>query len=309
MVAVAGPSERIWTVGAALAWTVDYFAGKTVETPRRSAEWLLSEATGLTRVELYAYHDRPLSAAERERLRELVRKRATGTPLQYVMGEVCFRHLVLTVRPGVFIPRPETEVLVEVVLEELAARAAATSEPEGGPWVVDVCTGSGAVALSIGQEYPTARVWATEIVAETADAARANADRCHLAERVTVVVGDLLDPLPGDIRGRVDVIVSNPPYVPSADVAALPPEVADFEPLVALDGGSDGLAFARRLMVEARHWLAFGGLLVMELDTGKCADAAREAATLGYEEVIVRPDLTGRDRIIIARHGKGGGAP
>ena len=165
------------------------------------------------------------------------------------------------------------------------------------------------MALSVGHEHPSARVWATEIVEDTADAARANADRCELAERVTIVTGDLLEPLPPEIRGRVDVLVSNPPYVPTADVAALPPEVADFEPPIALDGGSDGLAFARRIMVEAREWLAPGGLLVMELDTGRCADAAREATALGYEEVIVRPDLTGRDRIIIARHEKGGGAP
>jgi len=200
-------------------------------------------------------------------------------------------------------------VLVDAVLEELAARAAAGPEADGGPVVVDICTGSGAVALSVAHEHPTARVWATEIVPDTADAARANVERCALAEHVTVLTGDLLGPLPDEIRGRVDVVVCNPPYVPSADIAELPPEVADFEPLVALDGGGDGLTFARRTMVEARDWLAPGGLLVLELDTGRCADAAREALSLGYEEVIVRRDLAGRDRIIIARHGKGGGAP
>jgi release factor glutamine methyltransferase len=305
----SGPSGDVWTVGAALAWTVEYFEGKSVEAPRRSAEWLLSEATGLTRVELYAHHDRPLSPEERERLRELVKARASGTPLQYVTGEVCFRHLVLKVRPGVFIPRPETEVLVDVVLEELADRVTADAADPGPPVVADICTGSGAVALSVAHEHPSACVWATELVEDTAQAARENAARCGLDERVTVLTGDLLAPLPADVRGSVDVVVSNPPYIPTADVAALPPEVADFEPPIALDGGDDGLTFARRIMVDAREWLAPGGLLLMELDTGRCAEAAREATALGYEEVNVRPDLTGRDRIIIARRSKGGGGP
>ena len=131
-------------------------------------------------MELYAYHDRPLTPEERERLRGLVKARAAGTPLQYVTGEVCFRHLVLKVRPGVFIPRPETEVLVDVALEHLR-RPGAPAEP----LVVDCCTGSGAVALSIAHEMPTVRVWATELVEDTAAAAAANAVNCGLSERVT----------------------------------------------------------------------------------------------------------------------------
>ena len=297
--------DRTWTVRGALDWTVGYFTDKDVEAPRRSAEWLLSETTGLSRVELYAFHDRPLTPEERERLRELVKARAAGTPLQYVTGEVCFRHLVLKVGPGVFIPRPETEILVDAALERLSEL-----DPAVDPVVVDCCTGSGAVALSIAHERPGALVWATELENDAADAARANAERCGLADRVTVLEGDLLEPLPGELRGRVVALVANPPYIPSAEIGTLPPEVGDFEPLAALDGGVDGLAFARSIMVGARDLLAPGGLLAMELDTGRCRAAAAELEHLGYGEVTVRADLSGRDRIVTARHvNKGGDGP
>jgi release factor glutamine methyltransferase len=205
----------------------------------------------------------------------------------------------------VFIPRPETEILVDVALARLA-------EPDApaAPVVVDCCTGSGAIALSIAHERPGARVWATELEPAAADVARANAARCGLADRVTVLDGDLLEPLPGDLRGRVVALVANPPYIPSADVARLPPEVGDFEPLTALDGGVDGLSFARSIMVGARDLLASGGLLAMELDTGRCRAAAAELEHLGYGEVTVREDLSGRDRIVTARHvNKGGDGP
>lgn len=298
-------TDRAWTVRDALDWTVRYFTDKGVDVPRRSAEWLLSEATGLTRIEIYTHHDRPLTGDERDRLRGLVKARAAGTPLQYVTGEVCFRHLVLAVKPGVFIPRPETEVLVDVALEAMDAHGAAgagESVAAEAPVVVDCCTGSGAVALSIAHERPAARVWATEIEPSTAAVARANAERCGVADRVTILTGDLLEPLPLELRGRVDVVVANPPYIPAPDIAALPPEVADFEPVVALNGGPDGLSFARGIMVTARDVLAPGGLLAMELDTARCRAAAVELEVLGYEGVTVRQDLTGRDRIVSARH-------
>ncbi len=289
-------TERIWTVSEALAWTVSYFTTQGVDAPRRSAEWVLSAATSLSRVQLYTLYERPLTAQERERLRELIRARASGMPLQYVTGEVCFRHVVLSVRPGVFIPRPETEVLVDVVLEHLDACV-----DRAEPMVADLCTGSGAVALSIAHERPLARVWATEIAEDAARAAAENAERLGLAQRVVILTGDLAEPLPIELRGTLDVLVSNPPYVPTADIPAIPAEVADFEPRIALDGGPEGLDVARRIMAQAADWLAAGGLLAMELDTGACALAAAELSTRGFAEVAVRPDLTGRDRIVTGR--------
>lgn len=282
--------ERTWTVADAMAWTVDYLTRKEIESPRRSAEWLLSAATGLSRIELYAHHDRPLTPEERAAFRAGIERRAAGEPLQYVTGEMPFRHLVLQVRPGVFIPRPETEVLVDTVLEYLDRCGV------DDPIVVDLCTGSGAVAVSTAYERAGARVYATEIVPGTAEVARLNAERAGVVERVTVGVGDLFVPLPPELRGRVDVVVSNPPYIPTADLADLPAEVASREPRIALDGGADGLDTVRRIVAGAGEWLRSGGLLAMETDTTRVKDAAELMASW-YEGVVVRRDLTGRDRI------------
>jgi release factor glutamine methyltransferase len=284
--------ERTWTVADALAWTAEYFTRKEIENPRRSAEWLLSAATGLSRIELYAHFDRPLTADERATFRAAIERRAAGEPLQYVTGEMPFRHLVLQVLSGVFIPRPETEVLVDAVLEHLDRAAGAA------PAVLDLCTGSGAIAVSVAYERPAARVHATEIVPQAAEVARGNAERVGVGERVTVLTGDLFDPLDPALRGTFDVVASNPPYIPTADLASLPAEVAGFEPRVALDGGADGLDVVRRIAEEACVWLKPGGVVVMETDTS-CAKAAARVLEGWYEGVEVRKDLTGRDRIAI----------
>ncbi|MFA5844903.1 MAG: peptide chain release factor N(5)-glutamine methyltransferase [Coriobacteriia bacterium] len=280
---------RVWTVRDALEWTSGYLDEHGDPAPRRSAEWLICAATGLSRVEVYTLWDRPLSEDERATLREGVRRRAEGEPLQHVTGEMPFRHLVVRVGPGVFIPRPETETLVEAVLE-----AAGPS-----PVVVDLCTGSGCVALALAQEAG-ASVWATDIDRDAALTARENAARLGLAGRVTVLEGDLFAPLPPDLLGGVDAVVANPPYVPTADIAALPGEVARFEPARALDGGEDGLDTARRIIAEASRWLRPGGVLAMELDETRVDDAAI-VMRAWYEGVQTRRDLTGRPRVVIGR--------
>jgi release factor glutamine methyltransferase len=284
--------EQVWTVKAALVWTTDFLASKGDEHPRRSAEWLLSAATGLSRVELYAYHDRPLTPEERASLRAGVKRRAAGEPLQYVTGEVAFRHLVLKVSPGVLIPRPETEVLAGEVLDALKGVTA--------PRVADVCTGSGCIALSIAQEHPGATVVATDLSETAVEVAQANANRLGLAERVTVLAGDLLGPVPEELRGHLDAVVSNPPYIPSADIPGLAEEVVGYEPHLALDGGEDGLAIYRRILSDSREWLRAGGLLAVELDERTVESAAKEAQEW-YEEVRVVTDLAGRDRVLLAR--------
>lgn len=288
-------AERVWTAQDALEWTCEFLERKGDEHPRRSAEWLLSSATGLTRVELYAYFDRPLSPDERERYRVLVAKRAEGMPLQYVTGEMPFRHLVIHVEPGVFIPRPETEVLVDVVLEHIRD----TAEPV----VLDLCTGSGCIAASIAHEHHGARLWAVDAAPAAVDTARRNALHSGVSDRVQVVHGDLFDPLPHELLGTVDFIASNPPYVPSADLPDLPAEVLGFEPHAALDGGPDGLDVFRRIASHALEWLAPGGGLAIELDAGRVEDAAAMLGA-GYEGVTVRKDLTGRDRLVYARKGR-----
>jgi release factor glutamine methyltransferase len=291
-------TDAVWTVKAALDWTVEYLGRKAVENPRRSAEWLLSAATGLSRVELYAHHDRALTASERATYRASIERRAAGEPLQYVTGEMPFRHLVLHVRPGVFIPRPETEVVVDEALAALPAPVVGGSAQ--GPVVVDLCTGSGAVAVSIAHERADARVYATEAASDAAECARENARRCGVDERLTVFEGDLFGPLPAGLRGTVDVVTANPPYIPTGDLAGLPAEVGDHEPREALDGGADGLDVVRRIVADAREWLAPGGTLVIECDTSTTKDAAR-LMSAWYEGSRVVCDLTGRDRVATGR--------
>ncbi len=283
--------ERVWTVKAALDWCVIYLAEKGDDNPRLSAEWLLSAATALSRVEIYAYHDRPLTPEERTLLRDAVRRRAAGEPLQYVTGEVAFRHLVVKIREGVLIPRPETEVLVEVALQEISERTA--------PLVADVCTGSGVIALSVAQEHEGARVWATDISPVAVEVAAENTERLAFGENVSVIEGDLLGGLPDDLRGRLDLVISNPPYIPTAALADLPAEVSGFEPRLALDGGEDGLAVFRRLAAQASEWLAPDGVLCVELDESRVR-AAGDEALQWYVEVRVKKDLAGRDRVLVA---------
>ncbi len=285
-------AERVWTVGAALDWTRGYLADRGDEHPRLSAEWLLSASTGLSRVSIYAQFDRPLSADERVELKRWVRRRASGEPLQYVTGEVAFRHIVLKVRPGVLIPRPETEVLVD---EALAA-----IEDIEHPRVLDVCTGSGCIALSIAREHASAIVWAGDVSADAVACAAENAARLGLTNRVDVAESDLFAQAPVSWMGTASAVVANPPYIPSDALETLPAEVARYEPRLALDGGADGLSVYRRILELARAWLAPGGMLAVELDESRVKMAAGEAQEW-YEEVRVVPDLAGRDRVVTAR--------
>jgi release factor glutamine methyltransferase len=283
-------SDRVWTIRDAMAWTVDYLGRKQVDEPRRSAEWLLSAATGLSRVELYAHFDRPLSPEERARFREGIERRAAGEPLQYVTGEMPFRHLVLRVRPGVFIPRPETEVLVDVALAGIPADAEA-------PLAIDLCTGSGAVAVSIAYERPGAELYASDLNPLAVETTWDNAARAGVGGRVNVFEGDLFAPLPPELKGRATVVAANPPYIPSADLPQLPAEVAGYEPHLALDGGADGLDTARRIAADAPQWLAGDGLLAMELDESRVSAMAAEMEAAGWRDVRVTRDLAGRERV------------
>jgi len=285
-------AERAWTSKDALDWTADYLARKGDAHPRRSAEWLLSAATGLSRVELYAFHDRPLSPEERAAFRASIERRAAGEPLQYVTGEMPFRHLVLRVEPGVFIPRPETEVLVDVVIETIKSLE--------DPLVMDLCTGSGAVATCVAYEVPSARVVSSDVSGPAVEAARRNALYAGVDDRVQVLQGSLFEPVSRELLGTVDTVVSNPPYIPTEAVRSLPEEILAYEPMAALDGGADGLDVARVIAAEAYQWLKPGGMLAMEVDETRAQAMAAEMAA-DYECIEVRKDLTGRDRIVVGK--------
>ncbi|MBS3957711.1 MAG: peptide chain release factor N(5)-glutamine methyltransferase [Clostridiales bacterium] len=283
---------RVWTIRDALEWMTRHFERVGVDVPRRSAEWLLSAATSLSRVELYAHFDRPLSETERTALRDSIKRRAAGEPLQYVTGEMPFRHIVVHVVPGVFIPRPETEVLVDECLKLLNGVES--------PVVLDICTGSGCIACAIASEHPQATVVATDVSEIAVVTAEKNAARIGVAERVSVVCGDLFAPVVAELRGTVHVVAANPPYIPTANLASLPLEVSGHEPAAALDGGADGLGIARRIATDALEWLTPTGACVMELDE-TCVRRAAEMVGEWYLEVEVVSDLVGRDRVLVAK--------
>ena len=212
-------------------------------------------------------------------------RRCTGVPLQHLTGEQGFRRLLLEVRPGVFVPRPETECVVEVALEMTG----------DDPVTVDLCTGTGAVALAVADERPAATVFATDLSAEAVSLARANAGRLDLA--VTVLHGDLFEPVPARLRGALDLVTANPPYLPVDDGSTLPADVRA-DPASALFGGVE---FYERLFAEAAVWLRPGGVIVVEIDAREGMAIAAAARAAGFVEVRVVEDLTGRDRVVAGR--------
>jgi release factor glutamine methyltransferase len=264
-----------------------YLSAHGVESPRETAEALLEYFLRVDRTGLYARAE-GLDARTAKLYGRALCQRCHGVPLQYLTGEQQFLDLVLGVAPGVFVPRPETEILVERALEALEGRTA--------PIVVDVGTGPGAVALAVKRSRPDARVLATDVSDEAVSVARANASRHDL--QVEVSAGDLLSPLAGELRGRMDLIVSNPPYVTREEYEELPAEVRA-EPYEALVGGTD---IHRRLAEEAPMWLRPGGWLVVEIGASQ-ADEVRGLLDRPFEEVEVFQDLAGRDRVVRGRVG------
>lgn len=252
--------------------------------------WLVHAATGSTPTILLAGESEVDEAAE-QRVIELARRRARGEPLQYVTGVAGFRHLELAVGPGVFIPRPETELVAERAMDRL---------PPGGT-LVDVGTGSGAIALAVAHERSDARVYATEAFGAALSWAEKNRDALGLS--VELIRCDLLAGLPAELRGEVDVVVSNPPYVPEGDDSVLAPDVVRHEPHEALFAGSGGLEIIGRVGDRARAWLRRGGWLVLEIGYDQADAVTKILGHIGYELVSVSRDLAGRDRIAEARRG------
>ena len=242
------------------------------------------------------------------RVHAMCERRAAGEPLQYVLGSWAFRDLDLMVDPRVLIPRPETEIVVEVALEEAVAlglrRAKARGAVPAAPTAVvaDLGTGSGAIALALEHELPEVEVWATDASEAALAVARANLAGCG-ATRVRVAHGSWFDALPGDLRGRLTLVVSNPPYVAEHEVSSLPAVVADYAPRAALGAGPTGLEALTHLVDEAPGWLAPRGTLVAELAPHQARDIASYARGAGFDDVTIRPDLTGRDRVLVARRG------
>lgn len=385
-------ANETWTIRRCLDWTRDYLKDRGDERPRLSAEWLLSGVTGLSRTEIYVNFDKPMSSEELAAMHTAVVRRAKGEPLQYIIGETSFRTIDVMCEPGVLIPRPETELLVEEVLAYLdrevigAAPAAARGRVEL-PWnaeveaalqaeiaaakekdeapvverelrdddfdtledgegtietadgaegdadvlgaapveegefsegapaqdgesgqircarVLEVGCGTGCISLSIASERSgLAQCVAIDIEPRAVDLSIRNRDALGISPAdVDVRLGNLVSPLNRETEwGTFDVLVSNPPYIPSAVMESLPHEVADFEPALALDGGADGLDIFRRLVNAAPHMLRPGGLLACELYEGHLDAAADLCRSAGMHDVRIVDDFTGRPRIVLA---------
>lgn len=385
-------ANETWTIRRCLDWTRDYLKDRGDERPRLSAEWLLSGVTGLSRTEIYVNFDKPMSSEELAAMHTAVVRRAKGEPLQYIIGETSFRTIDVMCEPGVLIPRPETELLVEEVLAYLdrevigAAPAAARGRVEL-PWnaeveaalqaeiaaakekdeapvverelrdddfdtledgegtietadgaegdadvlgaapveegefsegapaqdgesgqircarVLEVGCGTGCISLSIASERSgRAQCVAIDIEPRAVDLSIRNRDALGISPAdVDVRLGNLVSPLNRETEwGTFDVLVSNPPYIPSAVMGSLPHEVADFEPALALDGGADGLDIFRRLVNAAPHMLRPGGLLACELYEGHLDAAADLCRSAGMHDVRIVEDFTGRPRIVLA---------
>jgi release factor glutamine methyltransferase len=268
------------TVGEVLRRATEFLAGKGVESPRLDAEHLLGKALGLSRVELYMHHDRPLDDAERDAYRELIRRRGEREPLAYVLGEWGFRRLTLTTDRRALVPRPETEVVVERCLALLNG---------GTPRVLDVGTGTGAIALAIADEHPGAKVRALDVSADALALARENAERTGL--EIELVEGDLV----GGLGEReYDLVVSNPPYIAQDEIGTLQPEVREWEPRLATVAGGHTAQIAE----HALDALVPGGHLVLEVADTRAGAVAELLERLGYDDVAVTEDLAGRDRIV-----------
>lgn len=269
--------------------TTDFFARREIPSPRLNAELLVGHALGLKRMELYLQFERPLAEAELELIRPLVRRRGQHEPLQYVLGEAEFHGLKLKVDPRALIPRPETELLVEMII-------ARCPTPPGE--ILDLGTGSGAIALALAQAFPAARILATDVDAATLGLARENCATLGLAGRIEFTEGSWFSGLGGR---SFDLVVSNPPYLSEQEVAAAPAEVRDFEPRRALQAADDGLADLATIITDARKILRAEGLLALETGPTQHARLLPMLQSAGYRLPESQRDLTGRDRFVFAR--------
>lgn len=281
------------TVLEAIKRTAEFLEGKGVDSSRLQAELLLAHVLQLPRMRLYLGFDRVLTAAEVDALRELVRRRGLREPLQHLLGTVSFCGLELVANGRALIPRPETELLAQAGWEFLGQHSA----PE--PAAFDFGTGTGCLAVCLAKHCPHARIWAGDISREALTVARENAERHGVQARIQFVESDGLGGLSPNLR--FDLIISNPPYIPTDQIATLQPEVRDHDPRCALDGGPDGLDFYRRLAEQGAAFLNPGGKIMVEFGDGQAPAVSKLFTDQNWIVEAVRQDYSPRDRFLIAQ--------
>ena len=289
------------TVLEGIQKSAEFLGKKSVESPRLQAELLLAHVLKLPRMKLYLNFERALTDAETNSFRELVKRRAQREPLQHILGSTSFCGLEIAVNRSVLVPRPETELLAELgwqfLLESTLQCVPAREQPEGWtPTALDFGTGSGCIAIALAVKVPDARIVALDVSPEALEMAKQNAARHNVANRVDFLQSNDFQP-----QCLFDLVVSNPPYIPSAEIETLEPEVRDYDPRGALDGGADGLDFYRRLARQARGWLKPSGKIMLEFGEGQADSIRRIFETENWIVEAIREDYTHRQRILIAK--------
>ena len=281
--------DRVWTALDLLRWTTDYFSSRGIDTARLDAECLLAHALGVDRVRLYIDFEKPVSTEERSGFRELVRRRGTDrVPVSHLIGSREFWSLPLFVSPDVLTPRPDTETLVQVALDQIAVKT---------PLILDMGTGSGAIALALLSELPNAHVGATDVSSVALAVARKNADVHGFADRIEFREGSLFEPVACE---RFDIVVSNPPYLAEVNRSQLPPEL-DHEPDVALFAGSAGLDVLRDLWAGVADVLVPGGVAAFELSSEQVPAVSDGLRDAGLADVMCFRDFEDRPRVVAGR--------
>jgi release factor glutamine methyltransferase len=301
-----------WTIQKLLNWVTGYFTEKEIDSPRLSAEILLGHVLSLKRIELYTQFDKLVDKEQLRQLHALVKRAGQDEPVAYLTGKTEFYSIQLNVTPACMIPRPETELLVERAIEFLRARTAENASMQGGiisggthtgaRFVCDLCTGSGCIAVAIATNFPGAHIIATDICDAALDVAAANVEKHHLKERITLLCGDLFDPLiPQLDTSKFDLIVCNPPYVSAPEFEALERNVKDYEPKLALFAGDDGLDIYRRIIEKADLFLKPDAALMLEIGYAQGPAVTDLLEQTGaFAEIRIEKDFHDNDRIVTA---------
>ena len=288
-----GQTRRILEI---ISLTEEYFAKKGVESARVDAEILMGHILQCKRFELYMRHDQPLKAHELDSYRELAKKRASGVPVQHLTGEQDFYALKLQVSEKTLIPRPETEILVESIFNTIAKE-----KNPANLKVLELGTGTGAISIALANGWPNAEIWAVDLSLDALDVARGNVNYHGLSERIHLLHGDLFEPVENDGL-EFDLIVSNPPYIPSAEISTLSTEVKDHEPHLALNGGNDGLDIIRKIVNQSAKYLKNNSWVFLEIGDGQ-GESTLEILNSAeiFDNSQILPDLSGRERIASAK--------
>ena len=281
--------KDVWTISSLLNWTVNYFKSKNIQSARLDAEVLLSHVLRQERIYLYVHFDEPMEQNELNKFREYVKKRAQHVPIAYIIGEREFMGLPFKVTKDTLIPRPDTEILVENVLNNV--------DKDKEIEIVDIGTGSGAIILSLLVNLPNAQGKTVDISSKAIEVAKENAVNLQVNDRCEFFVGDLFAPLNGN---KFDLIVSNPPYIPQKDIATLEDDVKEYEPVSALTDGGDGLSYYRRLLSEGKAYIKENGFIALEIGIYQSEDVKQIAMDNGWKNIKIVKDYAGIDRVVLA---------